>query len=404
LTSINCPYCPKEEQNVVAIFGEQLNRDPTTQAVICSKCKNQITQKDVLNGLTAMRFIMDLLDKQELEQMGLKVAKNYVTELKDRFKQYLSKYNIYYCKLVEALIKLTDPSDHAKVVELYLEVEPCVRICFPNNHPALAFHLRNIGLEFYRIEKFDEAIKYLQEAYDMLHFVMPEGHPLEKSSKAVLATVQVKAKEKVEKQFWDIKKEEDAKGSTGNEEKHEVLTDSKKDKEDNTNQDDKVVSNTKDPVVIPAIKNEEQSNPVSLPSPNDRGSCQDENKEEENRPEEKTINLENVKNDTSANEKDSSPTSIPEKDNSKSDSCEIIISPPEVDNNQENKIEELSVSTDLERQKESTDWKSKDTSLSPNGSSPQTSPSVLNQVATCEVRRKIAETFLAEEDELPELR
>ena len=239
----------------------------------------------------------------------------------------------------------------------------------------------------------------------MLHFVMPEGHPLEKSSKAVLATVQVKAKDQLEKQSTDIKKEEEVKESTGNVEKQEVVTDSKKDKEENKIQDDKVVSRTnEDPVNTPESKNEEQNNAIAPPSLNDRGSCLDKNKEEEYHSEEKNINLGNVKEIPSEDQTIASTNPTAETNGTKSDSCEVIISPPEVDHNQENKIEELSVSTDPGRQKESTDWKSKDISTSPNSSSPQPSPSVLNQVATYEIRRKIAETFLAEEDELPELR
>ncbi|KAE9552471.1 hypothetical protein FO519_004323 [Halicephalobus sp. NKZ332] len=408
LTSINCPYCLDEEKNPVAIFGEQLHRDPTTQTIICSKCKSQISQKDVVNGLTAMRFIMDLLEKQELEQMGLKVAKNYVTELKDRFNQYLSKYNIYYCKLVEALIKLTDPNDHAKVVELYLEVEHCVRTCFPNNHPALAFHLRNIGLEFYRLEKFDEAIKYLQEAYDMLHFVMPEGHPLEKSSKAVLATVQVKAKEKLEKQSSDVKEEKKMNGFVESREQKEV-NDVEKEKEERTNQEAEVVSKNEDSVETPEVKNTEQKSETDLSDSKDKDICQNKDKEVKDQHEKDNTSSKSIK--EGSNEKQNNPTDTsvpetilsPEKDNTKSDSCQIIISQSETESSQENKTEELMISTDPEKQKESTAWRSKDTNLSPN-SSPQPSPSVLNQVATHEIRRRIAETFLADEEELPELR
>uniref|UniRef100_A0A914YXV1 MYND-type domain-containing protein n=1 Tax=Panagrolaimus superbus TaxID=310955 RepID=A0A914YXV1_9BILA len=193
LTSISCPNCTDDEKEIICLFGESSYKEKQTQKITCPKCNNEVTQKQVMDALSGMRFIMDLLEKQELDQMQKKQARKYVQDLKERFKPYLSKYNIYYCKLIEANIRLADPENHEEIVELYLAAEPCVRTSFPENHPALAFHCRNIGLEFYRLEKYDDAIKYLEEAYQMLKFVMPENHSLEKSTKAVLSTIKLKA-------------------------------------------------------------------------------------------------------------------------------------------------------------------------------------------------------------------
>lgn len=83
------------------MFGYQKYKDSETQTIVCPKCNNTISQKEVMNVLTAMRFITDLLDKQELEQMGPKLAQKYVLDLKKRFEPYLTEYNVYYCKLIE---------------------------------------------------------------------------------------------------------------------------------------------------------------------------------------------------------------------------------------------------------------------------------------------------------------
>ena len=116
LTSINCPNCnvrichlkfrneksnnfQSDEKEVICIFGESSCKQ--TQKVTCSKCHNEVTQKQIMDALSGMRFIMDLLEKQELEQMPKKQALKYVQDLKERFKPYLSKFNIYYCKLIE---------------------------------------------------------------------------------------------------------------------------------------------------------------------------------------------------------------------------------------------------------------------------------------------------------------
>uniref|UniRef100_A0AC34GPK2 MYND-type domain-containing protein n=1 Tax=Panagrolaimus sp. ES5 TaxID=591445 RepID=A0AC34GPK2_9BILA len=111
------------------------------------------------------------------------------------------------CPNCTANIRLADPDNHEEIVKLYLAAEPCVRTCFPENHPALAFHCRNIGLEFYRLEKYDNAIKYLEEAYQMLKFVMPENHSLEKSTKAVLSPIKLKAMFEQNKSIVVTKKE-----------------------------------------------------------------------------------------------------------------------------------------------------------------------------------------------------
>lgn len=90
-----------DEKEIICIFGENSYKHKQTQKITCPKCNNEVTQKQVMDALSGMRFIMDLLDKQELDQMQKKQARKYVQDLKERFKPYLSKYNVYYCKLLE---------------------------------------------------------------------------------------------------------------------------------------------------------------------------------------------------------------------------------------------------------------------------------------------------------------
>jgi hypothetical protein len=64
----------------------------------------------------------------------------------------------------QALLPLIDQDDTKRLLELHLLAEECLRVCYPQNHPALAFHLRNIGIFAKCLGLRQLAIRYLREA------------------------------------------------------------------------------------------------------------------------------------------------------------------------------------------------------------------------------------------------
>uniref|UniRef100_A0A915EGW9 Uncharacterized protein n=1 Tax=Ditylenchus dipsaci TaxID=166011 RepID=A0A915EGW9_9BILA len=136
-----------------------------------------------MQALAAMRFIDDVLERNDFEQMSRSLAAEFITDLLQKFELILPKVNIYYCKLIQALIPFVDPVDAQTLLKLHLEAEECVRICYPHNHPALGFHLRNIGIFSRILQQLETSLKYFKEAESIFNFVMPSDHSLAQTLK-----------------------------------------------------------------------------------------------------------------------------------------------------------------------------------------------------------------------------
>jgi len=54
----------------------------------------------------------------------------------------------------------------------------CMQLCFPENHPALAYHYMNIGIFNARLEKNDEAKSFLSQARQKLIFSLGHDHSM----------------------------------------------------------------------------------------------------------------------------------------------------------------------------------------------------------------------------------
>lgn len=100
LTSINCPNCPKNPYRL-CLFGEWDYKDKETQLITCPQCKNQVDKDKVLEAIGAMKFIDNVLDKREVDQMPVKMAIEFLEDLIERFREMLPRVNVYFCKLVE---------------------------------------------------------------------------------------------------------------------------------------------------------------------------------------------------------------------------------------------------------------------------------------------------------------
>ncbi|KAF7634252.1 MYND-type domain-containing protein [Meloidogyne graminicola] len=174
LSSMLCPYC----EYTLCIFGKAEYKDPVTQLITCPKCTKTLEKGHVLEAISAMCFISDIIEQTNFQDMGNEKAQKFLQDLLSRYQKMLPPVNVYMCKIVQALLPFIDPNNSSLLLELHLNVENCLRICYPYNHPALAFHLRNIGIFAKNLNKRQQALNYLDEALKMFRFVMGEEHSL----------------------------------------------------------------------------------------------------------------------------------------------------------------------------------------------------------------------------------
>ncbi|CAJ0584664.1 unnamed protein product, partial [Mesorhabditis spiculigera] len=182
LTSILCPTCSKVEPTEILIWGEGANKNPTTQIITCKKCSETLSAQYVIEAIQAMRFIDSIFEDQELDQMPAKSQMPFLQDLLQRFGEILPHVNVYYCRLIQALIPMIPPGDNHELLRLHLMSEECVRQSFPHNHPAVAFHLRNIGIFAGNLQKKEKSLKYFEEAQQILNFTLDPDHPMSKEN------------------------------------------------------------------------------------------------------------------------------------------------------------------------------------------------------------------------------
>uniref|UniRef100_A0A0N4Z4Y1 MYND-type domain-containing protein n=1 Tax=Parastrongyloides trichosuri TaxID=131310 RepID=A0A0N4Z4Y1_PARTI len=179
LTSIVCPTCvnnPEKFKRVpITLWG---NRNKKDDKLTCLECNNVVPQETVLEALKGMRFIDDILERGEVEEMTTPNAIQFLEGLLTRFATILPVVNVYYTKIVQALIPFINSEDAAKLLDLHAMAEPSLRICFPSNHPAIAFHLRNIGIFYQKLGQLDKSKKYFEESLKMLNISLPKNHSM----------------------------------------------------------------------------------------------------------------------------------------------------------------------------------------------------------------------------------
>ncbi|VDM58666.1 unnamed protein product [Angiostrongylus costaricensis] len=186
LTSVRCPNCPSDCQQAVNIFVEHPYKINKSKPFTCQKCRFDLPEKYVMEAVSAMQFIDKIIEDRELEQMPKKSRVEFLEDLLERFSKILSDTNIYLCKVIQNLVPLVPPDNSEGLLCLHLRAEGCVRLCFPHNHPALAFHLRNIGIFLNILSRHQEAVKYLHEAHEILEFSLDADHLMTMECRSVL--------------------------------------------------------------------------------------------------------------------------------------------------------------------------------------------------------------------------
>uniref|UniRef100_A0A915N2N7 Uncharacterized protein n=1 Tax=Meloidogyne javanica TaxID=6303 RepID=A0A915N2N7_MELJA len=174
--------CAKQDRR--KLLKEYKNSE--TQLITCPSCNKMLEKGQVLEAISAMCFISDVTEQTNFQEMGEINAQKFLQDLLSRHQKILPPINVYMCKIVQALLPFIDPNNSALLLELHLNVENCLRLCYPHNHPALAFHLRNIGIFAKKLGQRQKALNYLGEALDMFKFVMGNEHSLYKITEEII--------------------------------------------------------------------------------------------------------------------------------------------------------------------------------------------------------------------------
>uniref|UniRef100_A0A914W0S0 SET domain-containing protein n=1 Tax=Plectus sambesii TaxID=2011161 RepID=A0A914W0S0_9BILA len=170
LTSALCDSCKKP----LCIFGSRATAH--AQDTTCPNCNTVCSKERVMEAVKTMRFTDRILERNEFDLMSTAIARNFLSDLLTRYATILSPVNIYYCRLIQAIIPRIDSTDQEDLLGYHLDALECMKVCYPLNHPALAFHLMNIGILCTNLNKKEEATDYLTQSQSMLNFVLGDDH------------------------------------------------------------------------------------------------------------------------------------------------------------------------------------------------------------------------------------
>uniref|UniRef100_A0A915KI52 MYND-type domain-containing protein n=1 Tax=Romanomermis culicivorax TaxID=13658 RepID=A0A915KI52_ROMCU len=172
LTSIRCFEC----NHAIMIFDE---KDSLKTEATCN-CGHKITEEVINRALILMRSL-DTIVSNLPDDNDPKDKLQFLTDLAAKHKHLLHGSNIYYVKIFQSIIGLLDPvRDSSDLLKYHEQSIDCMKLCFPNRHPALAYHFMNMGIFSRRLNDDRRAENYLKQAYDMLKFSLGEDHSMTK--------------------------------------------------------------------------------------------------------------------------------------------------------------------------------------------------------------------------------
>ncbi|GMR61748.1 hypothetical protein PMAYCL1PPCAC_31943 [Pristionchus mayeri] len=195
LTAVLCPNCPEGEQLVLCIFGSHPYKDPKSLKITCPKCTQTLSNEFVAYAIEQMRNVDKVFESEELGKLKTRKEQlDYLNDLFDQYSSILPPTNVFLGRVIQGLIERV--SSNEDLLRLHLASEPCVRLCFPKMHPAVAFHIRNIGIFLSNLEQFEDAIPYFQEADQMLSFIFEPDHSLVVENRELLDLAKSKTEAK----------------------------------------------------------------------------------------------------------------------------------------------------------------------------------------------------------------
>lgn len=176
LTAIKCGDC----QAAVSIFSG--SRSKSRSMINCEKCGHQIEESRLQEGVVAMRRIDLFVNDERLQTLENQTVSNQVDELLNEFSKILPFCNIYLVRLLRLAIMRSDSNDIARLLRYHEQALDSMRLCYPINHPSLAYHLMNIGVFHGRLNNAEDSRRFLEEAKNMFVFTLGEDHFLTKSA------------------------------------------------------------------------------------------------------------------------------------------------------------------------------------------------------------------------------
>lgn len=183
LTAVKCAQC----QSVVNIFRG--NRLKSADSLKCEQCGQQVDECRLQEAVVAMRRIDSLINGNDLDSQDSHQALRLLDDLMADYSKLLPFCNIYYVRLVRAAIVRCDPTDIERMLRYHVRAIDCMRLCYPVNHPSLAYHLMNVGVFYGQVNEVENARQFLEEASAMFRFTLGEDHFLTKTARDELKKV-----------------------------------------------------------------------------------------------------------------------------------------------------------------------------------------------------------------------
>ncbi|GMT05901.1 hypothetical protein PENTCL1PPCAC_28075, partial [Pristionchus entomophagus] len=195
LTAVLCPNCPDDQRLVLCIFGSHPYKDPKSLKITCPKCTQTLSNDYVAYAIEQMRSVDKIFETEEMGKLKTRKEQlDHLNDLFDRYSSVLAPTNVFLGKVIQGLIERVTSNED--LLRLHLASEPCVRLCFPKMHPAVAFHLRNIGIFLSNLEQFEDAIPYFQDADQMLSFIFEHDHQLVVENRELINIAKTKTEQK----------------------------------------------------------------------------------------------------------------------------------------------------------------------------------------------------------------
>ncbi|CAD5215198.1 unnamed protein product [Bursaphelenchus okinawaensis] len=209
LTAIKCQYCAnKDVDTTLIVQGTLLPRKDGK--LCCPTCNVMQEPFHIMECNYTIRDIGIFLDNMD------QIPKHELTAHFELFKQKsiycLPKTNVYRARLILQYVSRISTNDDEKAL-LMASVEDCLRHCFPQNHPGLAYYLRDVAIYckeagFYKdsIRYYTEALKYLERVF-VEHTLINEIRDLLPGLQKRIVMEEQKGRAKVLSKF-DLKNED----------------------------------------------------------------------------------------------------------------------------------------------------------------------------------------------------
>uniref|UniRef100_A0A914LPE8 Uncharacterized protein n=1 Tax=Meloidogyne incognita TaxID=6306 RepID=A0A914LPE8_MELIC len=94
-----CPNC----EYSLCIFGKSEYKNSETQLITCPSCNKMLEKGQVLEAISAMCFISDVIEQTNFQEMGEINAQKFLQDLLSRHQKILPPINVYMCKIVQVV-------------------------------------------------------------------------------------------------------------------------------------------------------------------------------------------------------------------------------------------------------------------------------------------------------------